>query len=104
MSPFHYQYSVGLLKKFRLKEKRDLVFLQNLIESDLFFLVNTNDQSMRYDKVIKNIAENLYGYIQFKSTNYIYEKNILGIMDDYNNRIDIIVYVINEFITYTKNI
>jgi hypothetical protein len=104
MSPYEYKYSVMFLKKFKLKEKRDIIYLQYIIESDLCFLINTCNESVRYQKIIKNIAENIYGYIQFKLSNYIYEKNIDNIIDDYNNRINILITVINDFIIYIKNI
>jgi len=104
MSPYNYQFSASLLKKFRLKEKRDVVYLQYLIEPDLNFLINTSYESVRFEKVVKNIAENIYGYVQFKSSNYIYEKNMKLIIDDYENRINIIISVINDFIINIKNI
>lgn len=104
MSPYNYQYSASLLKNFRLKEKRDMLYLQYLIESDLCFLINTSYESIRFQKTIKNIAENIYGYVQFKSSNYIYEKNMKSIIDDYDNRINIIISVINDFIVNIKNI
>ena len=104
MSPYNYQFSASLLKKFILKEKRDVVYLQYLIEPDLNFLINTSYESVRFEKVVKNIAESIYGYVQFKSSNYIYEKNMKSIIDDYENRINIIISVINDFIINIKNI
>lgn len=104
MSPYNYQYSASLLKSFRLKQKRDMLYLQYLIESDLCFLINTSSESIRFEKVIKGIAENIYGYVQFKASNYIYEKNMKSIIDDYDNRINVIISVITDFILNIKNI
>jgi len=96
-------YSTFLLKKFKLKEKEDIEKLKYLIESDIRYLVNTNIESDRFQKVLKNLAENIYGYIKFKSTTFIYEKSLQSLIQDHDARMIMIMEAIKDVIISLKN-
>lgn len=103
MAPNGQLYSTFLLQKFKLKEKEDIEKLKYIIESDMRFLVNTNLESDRFQKVLKNLAENIYGYIKFKSTTFIYEKSLQSLIQDHEARLIMVMEAIRDVIINLKN-